>query len=628
MYLITAIPIVSIPRPGEQIFSYFFNRALKRGSLADVPFANRIVKALVLKSERIAEKKLQVKKASFKLKGIKRVTNPESVMSEGEIRFALWLSEYFFASLGLVLKMLLPSYLLTRDNAVYYQSVKASQINHFSFNYTADSNRLKKYVEITKKNIATEYQTLVLFPEVLMAQKFFGSLPNNIKEQSVFWGRSMTPKREVEARIKILTNETKVVIGTRGAVLLYLPELKTIILEDEKNDAYKSWDRHPKYDARKVTEYLAEQRGLELIWGSDIPSVRALAMITKRTPQKLSEITKTDLPITIVDMRQELKDGNKSPLSRVVQEALGKLGNKQAILLMNRRGEFTITLCRDCGFVLKCDNCSAPLISFGENGKGVFCRYCATHQQRLDLCPNCKGHRFRLLGAGVRKIEQEIKALFPSLSLSLLDSDIAKTPGGQEKIFNNFAADESQVLLGTQAILKPSYLPKVSLAAILSLETAMLLPEYNGEETVFQLVLGLAKTAKDNFIWQTYQPEHRVVNYFLKKDYFAFLEDELILRKKFSWPPASQLVKLTLWHKDRVRGAEEALIIYQKLGRARPDKITLYEPLESRIFKMRGKYSWNILLKIEPGIPIKDRNEFLSLVPSQWEIDVDPIETI
>jgi len=644
MYIITAIPITPIPRPNEQAYSYFFKKPLKRGSLADVPFSNRIVKALVLTSERIGDKKIQVKKASFALKGIKRVAIAEPVMSESEIGFATWISEYFFTSLGLVLKVLLPSYILKNVSAPSantnkvnseYRSIDAANPDKFSFDYLAGPSRFKKYVEAIKKNIRNDWQTLIIFPEVLSAKNFFNGLPEDIKAQAIFWAR-MSPKRELEARIMMLTGETKVVIGTRGSALLHLPELKTIILEDEQNSALKSWDMHPKYDVRPITIHLSQQRGLELIWGGYIPSVNAFRLIKESNKEaKLpfgSSASKKD-KISIVDMREEIKTNNKTVLSRKLREELKSLigTSKQAVLLINRKGEYTVILCRDCGYVLKCSSCGATLVSKAAKDHShshLFCRYCLRKEESPDFCPTCRGHRFRFLGAGTQLAEQEIKKSFPSLKTLRLDGETARAPATQERILKDFIESKAQVLLGTQMVIKPNILPKVSLSAIISLETMLYLPEYNGEEKVFMAAVLTKNMGRDKFIWQTYQPEHRLIQFFRKGDYLGFLSDELKLRQRFSWPPFSRIIKIS-WHdKDKERGKKEAAFLYDKLKKVEEKQIFLYEPYESRTYETGGKYSFNIILKVNPKIPLSRRNKFLSYIPSRWEIDVDTINTL
>ena len=639
MFLITAIPLVSLPRSKEQIFSYFSSELVKRGSLVELPFANRMIKVFVLTCDSVKKKKLDIRKASYSLKSIHRVFNPNPILGEEDIKLGFWLSDYLFAPLGLVFKTLIPSYLL-KQAPEFYQTVDPYRPEtEFAFNYFIGEKRKEKYIEKLTETTNKENQSLVVFPRALEARKFFNGLPAKIKKQAVLWSSSDTPRKELEARLKILTRETKIIVGTRSSILLYIPWLSLIIVEDEQNYSHKSWDQHPRYDVRTLSLWIAKACSLTLVWGGNIPSIRSFEMLTKENKKetltgivdslgKRSEKRKSP---TIVDMREEIKVKNFSPLSRSLKDMLGKVleSGEQAVLLINRRGEFTAVLCRDCGFVLRCSRCDSSLVTIQSNNPTeLFCRYCATHQENMDSCPSCKGHRFKKIGAGTQRVEKEIREFFPSLSTIRLDSDTARTPQAQEEILEKFRGGQAQVLLGTQMIIRPDLIKNIAYSAIINLEISLLLPEYNGEESVLQLVTSLEKMSREGVVWQTYQPKHRIVEIFKKGDYSYFLKSELELRKKFRWPPFVKIAKITFYDKDKNRGKEQAHFAWDKLSRVCPEGITIFEPIESLSASLGGRYSWSIIAKIENDTSLEKRNEFFSYIPSKWEIDIEPIRTL
>jgi primosomal protein N' (replication factor Y) len=635
MYVVTAIPLAFIPRPREQAFTYFFHEAPPARSLVEVPFAKRMLPALVLEVKRLDEKKISIKRASYRLKPLSRILTSSSVLSRSELALAQWISEYYYEPLSFVLKSLLPA--RVQDKAsTGYESTEAVKSRGFSFIHSSSPLRSVEYLDAIQRNVERDAQTLVLFPDVRSAEKFFERLPTPLKSIALLWTSQRSPRKELEAVRKVSTNQTKIVIGARGAVLVSLPWLSTVVLEGGESDAYKSWDRHPKYDARGVALHLARERSAELMWGSSFSSTRLLYLV--RQLSKRNEVVvrenkeegRARLAMTVIDMREELGTGNKSPVSRVLRNSLARVldSGGSAVLFMDRRGEHTVILCRDCGYVLACPRCSASLITVRtREGSRFFCRYCGTFHAAPSTCPRCAGTRFKLFGAGTQRIAEELSVLFPRARVALLDKDSAPTPELQEKVIADFENGNIDVLVGTQMLEKLSR-ARATLSAIVSAETSLFLPEYNGEEKVFLIASRLRAMAEEEFLWQTYDPEQRVVKALLSSHQEEFWNEELALRKKFLWPPYVQLVKASISLKDRVKGEKEAASLHALLARDIPEGIQVYSPLPSRIEKVRGKYAWHILIKVSRRMALSVRNEFLSRIPSHWEIDVDPAHTL
>lgn len=628
MYIVSAIPLTFVPRQEAQVFTYFFSEKLERGQLATAPIGNREATVLVLGAEDVEDKKAEIRKASFKLRGISDVFNENTVVSQSDLAFYKWMSQYYFSPIGFIAKTALPPYLLKRPDLTY----KASEQREgpgFSFSYSQSPLRFAQYTKVIEENTHTDRQTLVLFPEVLDAERFYERLPSELQDEALLWESSQTPKQEYVARKRLLDNEVKTVVGTRSSALLSLPWLASIIVEGEENDAHVSWDKHPKYDARRIALWRGKTHDLQLFFGSAVPSV-ALYRHAREAEAKLEFKNRSRKEATthIIDMREEIRAGNASPLSRRLQEGLGRVreGN-QALLLINRRGHYTVILCRDCGHTLRCTQCDSALITMRDTADLV-CRQCGTHHSAPQKCPECKSVRFRSFGAGTQRVVEEIEKLFPKLKVGRLDSDGASSLAAQRRLTQQFNDGKLDVLVGTQMMIKPRIVAPVHLAAVVSLEASLLLPEYNGTEQAYQLASKLRMMAKDVFVWQTYQPDHDVFSYFADPSPERFLKETLERREKFGWPPAAQLVTLTIRTKGKRDAQEKAEILYNQLEKVRPQGVTVFDPLPAHTSRVRGRYVWEILLKIEPTLSLKERNEFLSYVPSKWEVVIDPISTL
>ncbi len=636
MFLISVIPLTFVPRQEAQIFTYFFSRPLERGTIAEAPIGNRTAPVLVLGSEDVQERKAELRSASFKLKGISGVLNERRVASEDDISFFEWLANYYFSPVGFVARAALPAY-LQKHKDLDYESVAQYRGDGFSFAHTQSPLRFAEYVKIIEHHLPRGQQTLLLFPETLEAERFFERLPSVLQKSAVLWASQRTPKQEYVARTQLLTGETKTVVGTRGAALLQLPWLGAVVVEGEENDSHKSWDQHPKYDARTVALWRTKTHNISLLMGSETPSVMLYARAQKegvkvafKKPHTRSTLSGQvqEVRTHVVDLREEMQKGNTSPLSVRLQKELSQVKNgTQAVLLINRRGAYTVVLCRDCGHTLRCNRCDAAMVTFTHKEQLV-CRFCGSRHSMPKACPSCGGSKFKALGSGTQRVVDEIRAQHPHLQAEVMDSDHTPSPQAQRAVLERFKNKDIDVLVGTQMVVKPRIIGGVHVTGIVNLEASLLLPEYNGEEQTFLLASKLRSMAANTFIWQTYQPEHPVISHVVDETYEQFLKDTLARREQFGWPPASQLIMLTLRERDQKEAERKAHVLGKKLLKVVPKGMNVYDPLPAHTSKVKGRYVWEMLIRADKRVPITVRNTFLSYVPSTWEVDVDPIGTI
>lgn len=637
MYIIDVIPLIKIPLPSSQILTYFSKERVNKGALVLIPISGRKEKAIVLNSSRIEERKLEIKRRAFKLKKIEKIFSPTPLISEPQMELAFWMHKFYLTSLGPILKLFLPKTFIKRKKPMKILEVKP-QISKTKTQKPLLSwgkDRMKFYLKEVEKALKKKKQVLFLLPEIQDIENFV----TPIKEVA-FWHGGLKTSAELKEWEKIRSGKAKLIIGMRSGVFAPFQNLGLIILEKEENPAFKSWRQHPRYDAKEVALKLAEMTKAKIILGSALPSVVSYykaktgkyKLISPKTIQSYSR------KIKIVDMREEIRKGNYSIFSEDLEYELKKVlkEKKRAILFCNRRGMATYIFCQDCGWIAKCENCNVPMV-YHKNLKikdeklkeGLICHHCGARRDPHIVCPNCKGHRLKYSGIGTQKVVQELKRLTPKIRIFRLDSDITPRTEAQKKIFEEFLKSKNSVLVGTQIFLKFSDLLKkpLVLVGITSSDQFLNLPEFKATEVAFQTLYKLEIFGK-KLIIQTYNPKTPCLQFFRERNVEAFFEKEIQARKEFSYPPFSEIIKLSFAHKNlqkvekQARDFKEKL---EKLGATHPSLLTtqILGPIPGSIPKVKGKYIQNIILKVKNEKPeVKDL--ILENIPKNCEVDVNP----
>jgi len=338
-----------------------------------------------------------------------------------------------------------------------------------------------------------------------------------------------------------------------------------------------------------------------------------------------------------VDLRQELRAGNRSIFSRPLQEALRRTleANEQAILFLNRRGAATFVLCRDCGHVARCPNCETPLTlhrkltgkTASSPGKLV-CHHCNHQQQSPSHCPDCGGQRIRYFGLGTERVEDAVRELYPEARLLRWDRDTA-TGSDHERHLQAFVDHRVDVLIGTQMIAKGLDLPLVTLVGVISADTALYLPDYGAAERTFQLLTQVAGRAGRSLrggqvIVQTYNPDHYAIQAASRHDYATFYEQELAYRRQLGYPPFSRLVALRYSHRDPHRCRAEA----ERMGRWLTEEIqrlrlqaNLIGPAPCFFSRIQDRYRWQIIVRAADPTPLLQD----VALHRGWRVNVDPV---
>lgn len=452
---------------------------------------------------------------------------------------------------------------------------------------------------------------LLLIPEISLTPQvvqYFQSRFGN-RVALIHSGLSLAQRLDTDKLIR--RGEVQIVIGTRSAVFAPLPDLGLIILDEEGEHSYKS-EQSPRYHAADVAKARAKYHNAALVLASATPSLES-RYLAERGVYRLLKMTKrynqAPLPaVTIVDMNLERANGNGSPFSIALSEALyeNRQRGEQSILLLNRRGYHTLLQCTKCYEPVYCPNCSVPMTYHKTNGS-LLCHYCGHVQPPVTVCPKCGNDRLRQMGFGTQKLEEELQALLPDAKILRMDADTTMTRTAYETGFRAFANHEYDILCGTQMIGKGLDFPNVTLVGVVSVDKALFAGDYRSYERTFSLVTqvvgrgGRGKTA-GRAILQTHMPDHYVLNLAAAQDYDRFYTEELALRRALMFPPVCDLcvIGFSGIREDRVRIASERFVgILAETVKQRELKLPLrvLGPVEAGYGKLNGKYRRRLLLK-------------------------------
>jgi len=505
------------------------------------------------------------------------------------------------------------------------------------------SGKTEVYLRTIAALLARGKRAIVLVPEIALTpqtiQRFAGRFPARV---AVLHSRLTDGERFDEWR-RIREGDADVVVGSRSAIFAPVPALGAIILDEEHESSYKQ-DNPPRYHARDVALKLGELMGIPVILGSATPALETFhrarqSPFTRLTlPERVTagpdQSTGSLPPVEVVDLRTELKEGNHSIFSASLRTAVDSAIRlrEQVILFLNRRGDSTFVLCRDCGFVMRCRRCDAPFV-YHSDREVLVCHLCDARAAVPRECPDCGGERIRYFGIGTQKLESETKRAFPDARVLRWDRDAARARGAHDELLRAFTNHEADILVGTQMIAKGLDLPRVTLVGIVSADTLLHLPDFRAAERTFQLLTQVSGRAGrgplgGRVVLQTYSPEHYCIRTASHHDYEAFFRQESDFRQTHGYPPFGELVRLLYlgYGEARVqRGAEQVGAQIRAL--VRQEALTTVEvigPAPAFRHKIRGRYRWQIILR---GSNLSSFVHRLSL-PLGWVVDVDPVSTL
>jgi primosomal protein N' (replication factor Y) len=474
-------------------------------------------------------------------------------------------------------------------------------------------------------------RALVLVPEISLTpqtiQRFAARFPGRV----ALLHSALTDAERAATWRRVRAGGADVVVGSRSAVFAPITELGVVVVDEEDASAYKQ-DRVPRYHAVETALELGRLCGAAVVLGSATPRLETffrahggdleLATLPDRIAGRPLP------PIEVVDLREELRAGNRGPLSLSLERALADCAavGGQSILFLNRRGTATVMLCRSCGEALGCPNCSVALV-FHQGRDRCDCHYCGASRPPPRECPACGSLAIRALGMGTERLEREVRARFPKLRLLRMDRDTVQRRDTYFEIYDTFARGEADCLIGTQMVTKGWDLAAVRLVGVVNADTALHLPDYRSGEITFSLLTQVAGRAgrgehPARVILQTYSPGHYAVRHAVGHDYLGFAHEEIRIRRAAGFPPYSRLCVCTCAHRDDAEAERRARRAAEKLSATlTPDLgVDVLGPTPAFVHRLRGEYRWQITVRgasLEGALPHlpTDRG---------WSIDVDP----
>lgn len=482
------------------------------------------------------------------------------------------------------------------------------------------SGKTEVYMELISHIIEEGKQAIVLIPEIALTYQTVMRFYNRFGDRVSILNSRLSPGERYDQFLRAKRGEIDIMIGPRSALFTPFSKLGLIIIDEEHENSYKS-ETVPRYHARETAIERAKMAEASVILGSATPSIESYYKGLNGEYKLLTmkqRIKEKPLPACYtVDLREELRMGNRSILSRKLQELMeDRLQKKEQIMLfLNRRGMSGFVSCRACGHVMKCPHCDVSL-NWHSNGKLV-CHYCGYEEPEVKLCPECGSSYISGFKAGTQKIEMIVKKRFPQARVLRMDMDTTRTKEGHEKILSAFANQEADILIGTQMIVKGHDFPNVTLVGVLAADLSLHVSDYRAAERTFQLLTQAAGRAgrgdkPGEVVIQTYQPEHYSVVAAQTQDYEAFYEKEILYRKMLCYPPVWHMLVILA----AARNEELALFAANRLRRVitasgYPD-LYMIGPADAAVAKVNDVYKKVLYLKhADYGllVEIKDRLE-------------------
>ncbi|MCM3756665.1 primosomal protein N' [Sporosarcina aquimarina] len=468
------------------------------------------------------------------------------------------------------------------------------------------SGKTEVYLRSIEEVLSAGKEAIVLVPEISLTPQMTSRFKERFGDQVAVMHSALSAGEKYDEWRKIHRKEVKVVVGARSAIFAPFEKLGIIILDEEHESTYKQEDS-PRYHARDVAIWRAQFNHCPVILGSATPALESYARASKDVYRLLELPTRAkdqELPnVNIVDMRAELKEGNRSmfsvPLAEAIRNRLDK--GEQTVLFLNKRGFSSFVLCRDCGTTIQCPNCDISL-TYHRATENLKCHYCGHEERVPHICPECESEHIRFFGTGTQKAEEEITKLFPEARVLRMDVDTTRQKGSHARLLQKFSEGHADILLGTQMIAKGLDFPNITLVGVLAADTTLHLADFRSAEKTFQLLTQVSGRAgrhdlEGEVFVQTYTPEHYAIELAKAQVYEPFYQMEMSSRKQFGYPPFYYIVNIQFSHEDlmKVVGYAEKAVRFLSEGLS-PESVII-GPTASAISRVNNRYRYQCLIK-------------------------------
>lgn len=500
------------------------------------------------------------------------------------------------------------------------------------------SGKTEVYIDVVKKVIKTGKTAIILVPEISLTPQITARFKGIFGKMIAILHSSLSDGERYDEYRKIVREEVKVVIGARSAIFAPLKNIGIIIIDEEHSESYKQ-ENNPRYNTLDIAMERSKTHNCPVILGSATPTIESYARAKKGYYDYLElskRVNEKPLPkVSIVDMKTEIRKGNKTFSEELINKIQDRLDKKeQVMLLLNRRGYSNYLTCPSCGYVFKCPNCDITLTYHKTSGM-MRCHYCGYGEGKKNICPNCKEENIRQIGSGTQKIEEEIKDIFPKARVLRMDADTTSKKGSHYKIIEAFNSGNYDILVGTQMIAKGLNFPNVTLVGVINGDSSLNIPNFRSGEQTFSLldqVIGRAGRAlkEGEAVIQTFNPDHYSILCASNHDYKSFYETEMPIRKKLNYPPYCFITLIKISSKDFDYGIKEANKVSLFLKKNISNTTSILGPSMASVLRINNNYNFQIILKYKKDEKLYGAlNELIKIYEGnsrlKIELDFNPI---
>ena len=566
---------------------------------------------------------------------------------------------------------------LTEEQENAYKKVEDAinnkQYQQFLLYGVTGSGKTEVYLQLIEKVLDNGRNAIVLVPEISLTPQMLDRFISRFgKEEIAILHSKLSIGERHDEWERIQEKKAKIVIGARSAIFAPIENIGIIIIDEEHDSSYKS-ETNPRYNAKEIAKVLAKENKAPLVLGSATPdivtfyktqektiyqdlqkstefehetniqtedykrqfeneakdSIKAISdkertdIQNQGTESKITllELTKrannSSLPkVEIIDLKQELANGNRSMLSRELYNSIEEnlKQKRQTILFLNRRGYSTFIMCRNCGYTVKCPNCNISM-TYHSYERKLKCHYCGHEENVVTVCPECHSDKIRYFGTGTQKLEQEIHKQFPEASTIRMDIDTVTKKNSHEVILNTFRNQNIDILIGTQMVVKGHHFPNVTLVGVIAADSSLNIDDYRANERTFQILTQVAgRAGRENLpgkvVIQTYNSDNFSIICAQKQNYDLFYETEIALRKQLKYPPFCDIILIGLNSYQELEIKNVSSKIYKYLEqRLNKEEFKVLRPMPCPIDKIQNRYRWRIIIK---GKMTEKANEILN----------------
>jgi primosomal protein N' (replication factor Y) len=654
---------VAVCLPLSRTFAYQTTEPIAPGTRVRVRFGRSEVEGFVVAARRSAPEGIDVQ-------NVAEVLDRAPLLLPDVLELCRWISDYYFAPIGEVLKSALPPgitqkhvdrfdraaappgpaalapFSLTTDQlSALYAIEQVGGFGTVLLHGVTGSGKTEIYIQAAEYALSRGRTCLILVPEIGLTPQLMERFAARFSGCVAVLHSALTRKQRVEEWLRIFHGHAPVVVGTRSAVFAPLRNLGLIVVDEEHETTYKQ-EETPRYHARDTAIVRAQRAGATVVLGSATPSMESFrnAEAKKFVYVPLtSRVEDRPLPdVEVVNMREEYAAaGKQTVFSQRLIEAIGERleRREQTMVLLNRRGFASFLLCRRCGFTYECSSCSVSL-TYHRSMKRLLCHYCGLAKRPPEVCPACQSEYIHYVGEGTERIEADLRGIFEGARIGRLDRDTMKHVRDFERVLGGFRRGEIDILVGTQMIAKGHDFPLVTLVGVLAADAALSLPDFRAAERTFQLLTQVAGRSgrgdrPGEVIIQSFFPDHYTFQLAVTQRFEDFFARESRYRKAMFYPPFAALAGITVTDRDKERAAAAARAVSAFLDGQRGDSVRILGPAPAPLERVKRMYRYQLLVKATSRTvlhhildALRAHLENARTSPTRVYVDVDPVSLL